>query len=162
MYLSLKLILLVFLSTCFNSNKHLLESKKKTQIANTIKCGDLLSRYAKKPAKLSFVNCVDGEGQVILSAKYTVSGKNSKEVEDFLVKAYGIGKLKFVCCGWESKNGKNGQIDNLKGLEDDPNYCLSISMFASAEQVSNDKETYLELDRTKIEAFTVLVQILDV
>ncbi|CAA6816208.1 MAG: Unknown protein [uncultured Aureispira sp.] len=57
MYLSLKLILLVFLSTCFNfdSNKRLLESKKKTQIANTIKCGDLLSRYAIKPAKLSFV-----------------------------------------------------------------------------------------------------------
>lgn len=121
-----------------------------------------MSRYAEKPANLSFVNCVAGEGQVILEAQYSVSGKNSKEVEGFLVKAYGLGKLQFTCCGWESKNGKNGQIDTLKGLENDPSYSLIISMFASAEQESKENEIQLELDRTKIEHFTVLVQIIEV
>lgn len=164
MNFSINLIILTFLTSCLNftSNELPLEWKKEAQQLTVIKCGDLLSRYAEKPAKLSFVNCVTGEGQVILEAQYSVSGKDSKEVEDFLVKAYGLGKLQFTCCGWESKNGKNGQIDALKGLENYPNYSLIISMFASAEQESKENETELELDRTKIEHFTVLVQIVEV
>jgi hypothetical protein len=164
MYISIKLIVLTFLASCLNftSNEVSLECKKEVQKSTLIKCGDLLSIYGEKPAKLSFVNCVSGEGQVILEAKYSVSGKDSKGVEDFLVKAYGLGKLKFTCCGWESENGKNGQINTLKGLEKHPNYSLTISMFASAEQASKENEMQLELDRNKIEHFTVLVQIVDV
>lgn len=164
MNFSINLIILVFLTSCLNftSNEGALEWKKEAQELTVIKCGDLLSRYAEKPAKLSFVNCVTGEGQVILEAKYSVSGKDSKEVEDFLVKTYGLGKLQFTCCGWESKNGKNGQIDDLEGLEKYPSYSLTISMFASAEQGLKKNEMQLELDRTKIECFTVLVQIVDV
>lgn len=70
--------------------------------------------------------------------------------------------MKFICCGWESKNGKNGQINTLKGLEKQPDYSLIISMFASAEQGLKENETQLELDRTKIEHLTVLVQIVEV
>jgi hypothetical protein len=164
MYISIKLIVLAFLSTCLNfgSNETFLENKKETQNLTAIKCGDLFSRYAEKPAKLSFVNCVSGEGQVILEAKYKVSGTDSKQVEDFLVKNYGLGKLKFACCGWESEKGKNGQINSVKGLEAYPNYSLTIIMFASAEKEGTEKEGALEFDRNKIKNFTVLVQIVDV
>lgn len=161
MYLPIKVIVLAFLVSSLNvhSNEVTLNYPKVAEQSKPIECGDLLSRYAEKPAKLNFLDCVSGEGQVILEAKYEVSGKDSKEVEDFLVKAYGLGKLKFVCCGWESENGRNGQIDAVKGLEDYPNYSLSIIMFASAEI---EEEGRLELDRNKIKGFTVLVQIVDV
>ncbi len=158
MYLSIKLILLAFLGSFWSidSNDFSLETKSGNQITSPIECGDLLSRYAKKPNQLSFLNCAAGEGQVVLAAQYSVSGKDSKAVERFLIKNYGMGKLKFVCCGWEPKNGKNGQINKVKAFKEYPNYSIMISMFASAE-----KETGLELDRNEIEAFTVLVEIID-
>lgn len=164
MYLSIKLIVLGFVASWanFGSNEIISEYKQVNQELSPIKCGDLFSRYAEKPAKLSFVNCVPGEGQVILEAKYEVSGKDSKEVEDFLVKTYGLGKLKFVCCGWESEKGRNGQIDAVKGLEDYPNYSIMIIMYASAETEMTESEGTLEMDRDKIENFTVLVQIVEV
>lgn len=164
MYLFIKLVTLTLLAFCWNptSNELALERQKVTQAVASIKCGDLLSRYAKKPAKLNFVNCASGAGQVLLEAKYRVSGTDSKEVEDFLVNTYGLGKLQFVCCGWESRNGKNGQIDKVKGLEDYPNYSITISMFANAEKESTEENGKLELDRNEIAYFTVLVQIVDV
>lgn len=164
MYLYIKLILLILLTSClsFGSNKLLSEYQKGNRISTPIECGDLLTRYAKKLAKLSFVDCASGKGQVILEAKYRVLGKDSKAVEAFLVENYGLGKLKFVCCGWESEKGRNGQINTLKGLENYPNYSITISMFASAEKELKEKETALEFDRNKIGYFTVLVQIVEV
>jgi hypothetical protein len=162
MHLVLKLVVFTFFASFYSldSKDSFLECKKETSIVSTIECGDLLSRYAKKPEKLRFVDCTVGEGQVVLEAKYSVSGKDSKAVEKFLVKKYGMGKLKFVCCGWESKDGKSGQINNLKAFKDYPNYSIMISMFASAEKGTD--ESSLELDRNEVEEFTVLVEIVDV
>ncbi len=127
----------------------------------SLECGDLLERYAEKPQKLEFVECKAGTGQTILEATYKVKGEDSKEIEEFLVQKYGIGNLKFVCCGWESTNGENGYVDDKELKMIDPNYTLEVSMYGNAEKENEDGEIAIESDRNKIE-FIVTARILDV
>lgn len=127
----------------------------------SIGCEDLLHRYDEKIQKIEFIACEKGEGQTVLKAKYKVLGIHSEEIENILIKKYGIGKLKFTCCGWESTNGKNGYIKNVELLKINPNYILEILMYGNAEKVNQKGETYLELDRNKVE-FYVIVKLLDV
>ena len=124
----------------------------------SIECGDLLQRYGEKTQKIEFIDCEKGKGQTVFQAKYKVLGSNSEEVENFLIKKYGIGKLKFTCCGWESTNG---YIKNIELLKINPNYILEISMYANAEKENLKGETYLELDKSKV-VFYVIVKLLDV
>lgn len=127
----------------------------------SIECKDLLQRYDEKIPKIEFIECEKGKGQTVLEAKYKVLGINSEEIENFLIKKYGIGKLKFTCCGWESTNGKNGYLKNEELLKINPNYILEISMYGNAEKENQKGETYLELDKNNVE-FYVIVKLLDI
>ena len=143
----LQLLILFFLSnSCFTQN---------------LECGDLLKKYATKPNKVEFVECKTGTGQTILEADYKVLGKDSEEIERILIAEFGMGKLKFVCCGWESVNGKNGYVDNkqLKSINQD--YVLEISMFANAEKKNEKGKTEIEFDRNKVD-FNLKVRILKI
>ena len=124
-------------------------------------CGDLLELYGKKPNTLEFLKCdKKNDAQVILQATYQVSGKNSKLIEDFLVEHYGMGKLKWTCCGWET-GGKYGILEHPEFKKID-NHCLAtISMFSSAEAANEDNPTEIRLEttKTKIDFFTVVVEL---
>lgn len=127
-----------------------------------IPCNDLLSTYAKKPNGLEFIKCESVENsQTKIRATYQVSGKNSKEIEDFLVQNYGMGKLKWTCCGWDNA-GKYGGFEHSEFKKIDP-YCSAIiSMYASGEIEDKNEPSgiKLEFDRNKIDYFTVVVELL--
>ena len=127
----------------------------------SIDCEDLLLKYAEQNQKIEFIECQKGKGQTVLEAKYKVLGHNSDEIETILIKKYGIGKLKFTCCGWESTNGKNGYIKNKDLIKSNPNYILEISMYGNAEKENQKGEIYLEKDKSKID-FYVIVRLLDI
>tara|TARA_R110001592_G_scaffold71349_1_gene218102 strand:+ start:167 stop:607 length:441 start_codon:yes stop_codon:yes gene_type:complete len=127
----------------------------------SIECEDLLQKYAEKIPKIEFIECKKGEGQTVLEAKYKVLGKNSDEIEDILIKKFGIGKLKLNCCGWESINGKNGFIENEELNKINQNYILEVLMYGNAEKKNENDETYLELDKRKVD-FYVIVKLIDV
>lgn len=117
-------------------------------IAQQTQCGDLLALYATKPPQAVFEKSEPGEGQIRCTATYKVKASDVDTVERFLIKHYKMGKLKFVCCGWESpKPGsfQNGTID------------LSITMYANAERTDGTSKTYIEKDRSKVDYFYIAV-----
>lgn len=127
-----------------------------------IECGDLLALYAEMPEKLealAFVKCEKTNGQTVARATYRVSGKASQAVEGFFVRHYGMGKLHWVCCGWENSGGNGGSFNHKALAKISPNLSGIISMHASGE-VPPDNE--LEFDRNKIPYFTVEVELIDV
>tara|TARA_B110000091_G_C13557879_1_gene367242 strand:+ start:219 stop:659 length:441 start_codon:yes stop_codon:yes gene_type:complete len=126
-----------------------------------IECGDLLQIYAKKIQNIEFIGCKKGKGQTVFQASYSVLGTNSEKVEAILVKKYGIGKLKFTCCGWDSSNGKNGYIESKELKKINQNYMLEILMYGNVERKYEKGNTYLELDKTKV-CFYVIVKLLEV
>ena len=129
---------------------------------NNVSCGDLLSLYDQAaPYSLQFVDCERGTGQTIVKASYKVSGQNATAIENYLVQKYGMGPLHFVCCGWESRGGKEGQISSEKLKAINPNYHMSVSMYGSAEMKNSSGKDYIERDRNKIE-FWVTVEILKI
>lgn len=116
-----------------------------------LKC-NLLEAYAKMPKELELVKCEEVKNsQVIYKATYRVSGEESKIVEDFLITHYGMGSLKWACCGWDNA-GFSGQFEHAEFEKIDP-YCSAvISMFASGEKINQTKKTIeLEHNRNKIE-----------
>ena len=127
----------------------------------TLECGDLLEIYAEKPEKCHFINCIEGTNQTLVEATYQVSGEDSWQVEEFFVAKYGLGKLKFTCCGWEPTDGKKGTINNVEIEQINPNYHFTISMFGNAEKQMENGEFIIEDDRSKVE-FTVTVTIIEV
>lgn len=129
----------------FDKTNH--ETWRDTPIA----CGDILSLYAIKPNGLVFINCERvSNSQTIIEATYSVSGKASQQVEDFLVEHYGMGKLQWVCCGWETA-GQYGGFDHADFKKIDPDSSAMISMYSSGED--------LETDRAQIDYFTVVVKV---
>ncbi len=118
------------------------------------KTPDLLTQYAEKPAKLEFVKSEVGKGQIISTSYYNVSGKDSFEIEKILMEQYGMGKLKWICCGWEPEDGRRGSIKHkdLKEFE-----FLSIEMYGNAEIIGDDGVLTLEKDRNKV-TFEVIVR----
>jgi len=128
---------------------------------NEFLCGDLLKFYAKKPKTLEFISCEKvSNSQTIVRATYRVSGKNSKEVEDFFVNNYGMGKLKWACCGWESQ-GKYGNFEHKELTKIDPFLSGIITMNGSGEIAAPNTPTgvKLEFDRAKVTYFTVIVEL---
>lgn len=78
------------------------------QIANN-QNDDILSLLIETPDQLEFVACRKVSEQIVLEAKYRVSGPNASLIEDLLHKRYGMSLLKYACCGWESY--ADGQIE---------------------------------------------------
>jgi len=126
-----------------------------------VPCQDLLERYGEKIDEIKFVSCKPGSNQTLLTAKYKVAGEDADRVEQFLIDTYGIGKLKFNCCGWESTNGQNGYIDNATLKKQNPYYVLEISMFANAEKEDEEGRFYIEKEKSKLD-FYVMVKLLEI
>ncbi len=143
-------------STSMNINKNIIilllaiSSLVFAQAKNAqIKCDDLLSIYAQKPKELKFVKCeMIKDTRIIMRATYKVLGKKSKEVEDFLVKTYGMGRLKWACCGWDS-GGKYGVFkhEKFKKINQD---CLGLISMYTLDQTQ---------DRDKVDFFTIIVEL---
>lgn len=80
--------------------------------------------------ELTFMSCektFDHQLQV-LETWYQVNGENARFVENYLEKKYNMGKLKFICCGWEI-----GLVDGVKGYgdyKDKANYNHSVRMYS--------------------------------
>lgn len=127
----------------------------------TYLCGDLLAMYAQKPDKLEFIECkVGSHAQTLVEATYEVSGENSKTVEDFFVQKYGMGKLVWVCCGYESR-GQYGEFSHERLEAVSPYVSGIITMAGSGEIENSPQGVGLEFDRNKIR-FIVTVTILEV
>ncbi|MGF6907116.1 DUF4952 domain-containing protein [Fusobacterium sp. PH5-44] len=118
-------------------------------------CGDLLEIYAKKPDNLEFVECeiIDG-AQTLVRATYRVSGKKSKEVEDFLVGNYNMKELEWSdFSGWVNKG--------IWGIFEHKDLC-EIDKFLSGAVIMYQKielGTKREYDRDKIEYFEIIVEL---
>ncbi len=164
-----KNILIVLLTLSFgivaqNCTKTVDNSSDKVRLENKdfkIPCGDLLSVYAEKPKELRFIKCEKiKDSQTIVRATYQVAGTKSKVIEDFLVKTYGMGKLKWTCCGWDNA-GKYGVFEYSEFKKINRECLALISMYASAEVQDKSKQSKvrLETDRNKIAFFTVIVEL---
>lgn len=125
----------------------------------TLECEDLLKQYAVKPSKTIFTNCNTGTGQVILEANYKIAKADSDEVEKFLIQKYGMGKLKFTCCGWEPSNKGYFESKKLKSINKD--YTLEVSMFGMAEKKDENGKIEIELDKSNVD-FNLKVRILEI
>lgn len=124
---------------------------------------NLLESYSEQHKYLEFVGCEKGKGeQTIKEATYRVKAKNSIEVEAYLVDKYGMGKLKFTCCGWEPEKGVNGEIESKELKEINENYSLIITMYGNAEKKDSNGSLYIEKDRNKINYFYVTVSLLEI
>jgi len=124
-------------------------------------CADLLETYAQKPDNLVFIGCkVEPKAQVLAEAIYEVSGENSVAVENFLVQTYGMGKLVWLCCGYESR-GQYGAFDHEALTAISPYVSGIITMSGSGEVAGDAQGIGLEFDRNKI-LFTVFVSIVEV
>lgn len=134
------------------------------QSCSNIKKDDcnLLETYSEQHKHLEFIDCEEGEGQVIKYATYNVKDSHSYEVEKYLVENYNMGKLKFTCCGWEPQDGKEGEIHNEELKKLNENYSLLISMYGNAEKKNENDSLYIELDRNKIDDFIVTVKLVEI
>ena len=154
--IGLRLFLLLTLSTQLLSSSWNIEGLSTHKL-----CGDLLEIYAEKPKNLIFKQCKRVESsQTLVEAHYEVSGKNAKAVEDFLVKNYGMGKLQWVCCGWESR-GKYGGFEHKNLTKIDP-YLSGIITMGGSGEIFDENGTFtgkLEFDREKVPFFHVIVSL---
>jgi hypothetical protein len=92
---------------------------------------DFLSQWQLKPKELQLASCdLEHRQMDMLIANYTVKGTDAAIVEKFLRARFKMGKLRFVCCGWEPA-GKNGVY------QDKDNYSYAISM-SSGETIEKD------------------------
>ena len=67
-------------------------------------CADFLKKLKKKPAHLQYVNCkhqASSEGDSWI-AEYRVRGTYAAEVEESLVRNFGLVRLKKSCCQWDA------------------------------------------------------------
>ena len=159
--MKIKLIigLIIMIIFVFLIGKDWIEKEMKQSFERKIPIGtgDLLKIYAEKPKHLRFKKLVIGKGQISYDALYEVEGKHSKEVEDFLVEKYGMGKLKWVCCGYENTNGERGQL--TINLDEENNFDFMIGMYAIGETMEESDEMVLEFEREKL-IFTVSVKLI--
>ncbi len=94
--------------------------------AEKVSCGDLFSEYAEKPAKLKYLECDKGTGQTVLVAKYRVSDEAASEVEQELVKRYGLMKYSEY---YHAMPFNEKSLRPEKLLEKDPDYWLIIEIY---------------------------------
>jgi hypothetical protein len=103
---------------------------------------DFLKRWQIQRQELTLTNCQLSHGQMdTLVATYTVKGSEAHQIERLLQNRFQMGKLRFICCGWDSP-GRRGVYRDRDG------YQYQIAMSSS--------ET-LERDWRKIDRFYVQV-----
>lgn len=121
-------------------------------------CGDLLEIYAKKHDKMKFINSeVVDEIQTVVIAIYRVNGKDVREVEDFLVENYGMGRLKRICCAWDTA-GKYGNFNHDELRKIDEALMGYFVMYLTEDGVSTgDIHDVKEIE--EVDYFTVEVRL---
>lgn len=80
-------------------------------------CADFLAALGRKPAGLEYVGCAAGyDAQLrVLVASYEVKGSRANRVERYLVRRTGMGRLRFLCCGWEPAAVVVGGVPRREG-----------------------------------------------
>ena len=66
-------------------------------------CADFLAKLQKKPAHLKYLSCkhhAGSEGESWI-AEYRVRGTYAAEIEDSLVRNFGLARLTKSCCQWD-------------------------------------------------------------
>ncbi len=92
---------------------------------------NFLSQWQIKPQELELASCdLEHKQMDMLIANYTVKGTDAAIAEKFLQARFQMGKLRYICCGWETA-GKNGVY------RDKDNYSYEISM-SSGETIERD------------------------
>jgi hypothetical protein len=121
----------------------------RVQASSPPQCADFLRQAGFRHVALKYTGCSPGRSAQIrvLRATYEVSGRNAATVEAVLIKRYGMAKLKFNCCLWEPKGGKQGWFKGSRG------YGSSVSM-GSGETVYSKRS-----DWPKINIFLVTVEL---
>jgi hypothetical protein len=105
-------------------------------------CAGAIKVWRQPPKELKLASCQVELGQLeILVVRYTVKGTDAAKVEKMLRQRFGMGKLHFVCCGWEPRNQK-GHYKDREG------YNYDVSMISD--------ET-VEMNWRKIPEFKVVV-----
>ena len=120
---------------------------------------DILSMLMEMPDQLEFVECKPGSGQIVLEAKYRVTGMNACFIEDLLHDNYGMGRLEYACCGWETH--ENGKLEITNEFNNNFRTCcnynfISILMY-SEETLIQDRDKW-----DKIPYFYVIVEVLNI
>ena len=121
--------------------------------------GDLFEKSGVVLPETTFVGSSAGKGQVLREIRYRLHGKAAQKVERVLVERYGMGRLKFACCGWEPSGGKTGVLRPPLRIEADGithEIHFSVTMF-SAETTINRRAGW-----GRIPQFDVVVRVLDV
>ncbi|MDC1324426.1 DUF4952 domain-containing protein [Flavobacteriaceae bacterium] len=147
-------------------DEFILNKKRYTTSDGALNCGDLLEMYAEKPTELEFIKCEKKtkSAQVLCEASYKVAGKDAEKIENYLVDKYGMGKLYFTCCGWDTGHDGSRHDGNIHSQElvlINPNYIMVIAMWGDANVENEKGEFRLEFDRTKIDFLYVQVRIYD-
>jgi len=123
---------------------------------------NLIETYVNDLPHLEFVEGNKGNGQTIRYSLYRVSAEHAAEVEQILVDRYGMGLLRLTCCGWESENGRSGEIKSEKIKQINPDYYLIAEMYGCAEKEDVNGIIYIEKDRSKIDYFYVKVSLMEI
>jgi len=73
-------------------------------LSESSECTDFLQELKLKPAELTYQSCkkVERAPAVVLESTYIVSGEKAKTIETFLHEKFGLERLRFACCGWET------------------------------------------------------------
>ncbi len=103
---------------------------------------DFLKRWQIQRQELTLVSCQLSHGQMdTLVATYTVKGSEAHQIERLLQNRFRMGKLRFICCYWDSPEQRGVYRDR-------DGYQYQIAM--------NSPET-IERDWRKIDRFYVQV-----
>jgi hypothetical protein len=86
--------------------------------SNAPTCTDFLANAGVRPKGLTYLSCEPARNAQIpvLRAQYEVSGIHAGVIEAQLNERFGMSSLKFLCCGWEPKDGGVGQRRDERGF----------------------------------------------
>ena len=111
-------------------------------------CADFLAKLKQRPAHLQFLSCkhhagTNGDSWI---AEYRVRGTYAAEVEESLVKNFGLVRLKKSCCQWDAP-----AADYTQG---DAHYEITMT----SDEDSPSVVTTARSDWRKLPYFHVIVQ----
>lgn len=111
-------------------------------------CADFLAKLQKKPAHLQYLSCKHHAGSEgdSWTAEYRVRGTYAAEVEESLVKNFGLVRLKKSCCQWDGP-----AADYAQG---DAHYEITMT----SDEDSSTAVTTARSDWRKLPYFHVMVQ----
>ena len=67
-------------------------------------CKDILAILSDKPEFVELLQCTqdnDAQGKPFV-ARYRVKGSDALKAEQYMSQSFGLPKLQYICCGWDS------------------------------------------------------------